>query len=112
MYLDNARYPHAEVLKEWIVQTPKDKEVWVDLKHLPGYSPNLNRIERLWKFLRKEPLQKWHATFEDMQQAVAEVLDNLPRYQDQLKTLRTQKFHIPPETSTIVVGVGQTKKAG
>jgi len=112
IYLDNARYQHAKILKEWIAQTHKDKGVWFDLKHLPAYSPNLNLIERLWKFLRKEALQKWHATFEDMQQAVAEVLDNLPRYRDQLQTLMTQKFHLRPEASTLVVGVGPTKKAG
>ena len=112
IYLDNARYQHAKILKEWIEQTRKDKEVWFDLKHLPAYSPNLNLIERLWKFLRKEALQKWHQTFEAMQEAVAEVLDNLSRYQAQLKTLMTEKFHIRPDVSTIIVGVGQTKKAG
>ena len=112
IYLDNARYQHAKILKEWIEQTRKDKEVWFDLKHLPAYSPNLNLIERLWKFLRKEALQKWHQTFEAMQEAVAEVLDNLSRYQAQLKTLMTEKFHIRPDVSTIIVGVGQTKQAG
>ena len=58
----------------WIAETKKDKGVTFDLKHLPAYSPNLNLIERLWKFLRKEALQKWHPTFEDMQKAVADVL--------------------------------------
>jgi transposase len=111
IYLDNARYQHAKVLKEWISQTLKDKGVTFDLKHLPAYSPNLNLIERLWKFLRQEALQKWHPTFEDMQQAVADILDNLPRYQEQLKTLLTENFHLTPRPSTILVGVGQTEKA-
>ena len=75
-----------------------------DLKHLPAYSPNLNLIERLWKFLRKEALQKWHPSFEDMQKAVAEVLDNLPKYREQLKTLMTERFHLTPELSTLIVG--------
>src|SRR5262249_23603980 len=70
IYLDNARYQHATMLKEWIAQTKKDAGVTFDLRHLPAYSPNLNLIERLWKFLRKEALQRWHPTFEDMQQAV------------------------------------------
>jgi transposase len=106
IYLDNARYHHARVLKEWIATTQQTHGVVFDLKHLPPYSPNLNLIERLWKFLRKEALQKWHATFEDMQQAVAAVLDNLERYQDQLATLMTERFHLSPSVSTIVVGVG------
>jgi transposase len=110
IYLDNARYQHAKVLKEWIAQTQQDKGVTFDLRHLPAYSPNLNLIERLWKFLRKEALQKWHPTFEDMQQAVAAVLDNLPQYREQLQTLMTERFHLTPPVSTIVVGVGETAK--
>jgi transposase len=107
IYLDNARYQHATVLKEWIAQTKKDNGVTFDLRHLPAYSPNLNLIERLWKFLRKEALQRWHPTFEDMQQAVADVLDNLPRYRKQLETLMSERFHLTPQASTIIVGVGE-----
>ena len=107
IYLDNARYQHAKILKEWIEQTRKQTGVTFDLKHLPAYSPNLNLIERLWKFLRKEALQKWHPTFEEMQRAVAEVLDNLPRYREPLTTLMTERFHLTPIPSTIIVGVGE-----
>jgi transposase len=107
IYLDNVRYQHAKVLKAWIAQTKEETGVTFDLKHLPAYSPNLNLIERLWKFLRKEALQKWHPTFEDMQKAVADVLDNLPRYRQQLETLMTERFHLTPAAaSTIIVGVG------
>jgi transposase len=107
IYLDNARYQHAVVLREWIAQTQKERGVFFDLKHLPPYSPNLNLIERLWKFLRKQALQKWHPTFEDMQKAVAEVLDHLERYQVEIKTLMTERFRLTPEASTIIVGVGK-----
>ena len=78
-----------------------------DLKHLPAYSPNLNLIERLWKFLRKEALQRWHATFEEMQQAVAAVLDHLERYEEQLASLMTERFHVSPRVEVVVVGVGR-----
>jgi hypothetical protein len=110
IYLDNARYQHATMLKEWIAQTKKATGVTFDLKHLPAYSPNLNLIERLWKFLRKEALQRWHPTFEEMQQAVANVLDNLPRYHKQLETLMSERFHLTPQVSTIIVGVGEPAK--
>jgi len=110
IYLDNVRYQHAVLLKEWIEKTRMEKGVTFDLKHLPAYSPNLNLIERLWKFLRKEALQKWHPTFEDMQKAVAEVLDNLPRYRKQLETLMTERFHLTPVASTIIVGLGEATK--
>jgi hypothetical protein len=107
IYLDNARYQHAKVLTAWTEQTRKDTGVTFDLKYLPAYSPNLNLIERLWKFLRKEALQRWHPTFEEMQQAVADVLDNLPGYREQLQTLMTERFHLTPVVSTIMVGVGE-----
>lgn len=107
IYLDNARYQHAVVLKEWIAAVQRERGVVFDLKHLPPYSPNLNLIERLWKFLRKEALQKWHATFEDMQQAVAEVLDHLDRDEEQLTTLMTERFRLSPRIETVLVGVGR-----
>jgi transposase len=111
IYLDNARYQHAKILMEWIGKTRKESGVWFDLKHLPAYSPNLNLIERLWKFLRKQALQKWHPSFEDMQKAVAEVLDNLPKYREQLNTLMTERFHLTPAVSTITVGVGEATRS-
>jgi transposase len=110
IYLDNARYQHAKILKAWVEQTKNGAGVTFDLKYLPAYSPNLNLIERLWKFLRKEALQKWHATFEDMQQAVAGVLDNLAKYRAQLSTLMTERFHLTEMVSTIVVGVSAAGK--
>src|SRR5262245_21271556 len=107
IYLDNARYHHAKVLKEWIAATQRERGVVFDLKHLPAYSPNLNLIERLWKFLRKEALQRWHATFEEMQEAVAAVLDHLERYEEQLASLMTERFHVSPRVEVVVVGVGR-----
>ena len=104
IYLDNARYQHAKVLLAWVAQTQQVQGVTFDLKYLPAYSPNLNLIERLWKFLRKQALQKWHPTFEAMQEAVAQVLDNLGNYQEPLRTLMTERFRLAPELSTIVVG--------
>lgn len=104
IYLDNARYQHAKILKAWVEQTKADRGVTFDLKHLPAYSPNLNLIERLWKFMRKEALQTWHESFEKMQEAVAGVLDNLPDYKEQMRTLMTERFHLTPELSTLVVG--------
>jgi transposase len=97
LHLDNARYQHARMLKEWIATNQANTGVRFDLQHVPAYSPNLNLIERLWKFLRKHALRKWHETFEAMQAAVAEVLDHLTNYRDELATLMTEKFQILAE---------------
>ena len=94
IHLDNARYQHARMLKEWIQLKQETEGVTFQLKHVPAYSPNLNLIERMWKFLRKHAFRTWHKTFEAMQAAAASVLDNLSEYRDELATLMTEKFQI------------------
>ena len=89
LYLDNARYYSKPCVKEWLAAHREFR-----LVPLPAYSPNLNLIERLWKFLRKKALSRWHVTFEAMQAAVAEVLDRLGDYRDELATLMTERFAI------------------
>src|SRR3954465_8933710 len=71
----------------------------------PKTTPNTSEpavIERLWKFLRKKALSRWHLTFEAMQGAVAEVLDRLGEYRDELSTLMTERFAIVEVGQTVV----------
>ena len=89
LYLDNARYYSKPCVKQWLANHREFR-----LVPLPAYSPNLNLIERLWKFLRKKALNRWHQTFEAMQAAVAAVLDHLGEYRDELATLMTERFAI------------------
>ena len=56
--LDNARYQHCKVVTE------KAKELGIELLFLPTYSPNLNLIERLWKYLKKELSTEYFTSFE------------------------------------------------
>jgi transposase len=87
--LDNARYYSKPCVKAWLANHRE-----FQLVPLPAYSPNLNLIERLWKFLRKKALNRWHKTFEAMPDAVAGVLDHLGDYRDELSTLMTERFAI------------------
>jgi transposase len=89
LYLDRARYYGSPVVKDWLRRHPE-----FELEPLPTYSPNLNLIERLWKFLRQRALSRWHKTFDAMQAAVSEVLDHLSDYRKELDALMTEKFHI------------------
>jgi transposase len=89
LYLDNARYYSKPCVKQWLAAHREFR-----LEPLPAYSPNLNLIERLWKFVRKKALNRWHKTFEGMQGAVAEVLDHLDEYRDELSTLMVERFAI------------------
>jgi transposase len=88
LVLDNARYQRNALVQGLA------KELEITLLFLPSYSPNLNLIERLWKFLRKKALSRWHVTFEAMQAAVAGVLDRLGDYRDELSTLMTERSAI------------------
>lgn len=96
LYLDNARYFHARMAREWIEEM-KGQGVTFVLEFLPAYSPNLNLIERLWKFLKQEALCTWHHTFEEMQMAVASVLDHLDKYESELATLMAENFQLWPD---------------
>jgi transposase len=89
LYVDGARYYTKPVVQEWLRRHPQFR-----LEPLPAYSPNLNLIERLWKFLRTKALSRWHQTFDAMQAAVAAVLDHLSAYRSELDTLMTEQFAI------------------
>jgi transposase len=89
LYVDGAKYYNSPVVKEWLKRHPE-----FHLSRIPPYSPNVNLIERMWKFLRSKALCKWHKSFEEMQSAVSEVLDHLENYRAELQTLMTEKFHI------------------
>ena len=89
LYVDGARYYGSPVVKDWLRRHPE-----FHLSRIPAYSPNVNLIERLWKFMRAKALCRWHKTFADMQAAVSEVLDHLEDYRGELQTLMTEKFHI------------------
>ena len=80
------------MVQEWLRRHPE-----FHLEPLPAYSPNLNLIERLWKFLHQKALNRWHKTFEAMQGAVAAVLDHLEEYRKELDTLMVESFHIIEE---------------
>jgi len=86
---DNAKYYRNRELNEWMKNT-KIKPVF-----LPPYSPNLNLIERLWKFLRKEVINKtFYRTKEEFKAAIMYFFDHIKDYKENLETLMTLKFHI------------------
>jgi hypothetical protein len=89
LYVDGAKYYRKPVVQEWLQRHPE-----FQLSPIPAYSPNVNLMERLWKFMRAKALCKWHKTFDDMQTAVSGVLDHLEDYRRELQTLMPEKFHI------------------
>jgi transposase len=49
VFLDNARYHHAKLVKQWLAR-PGCR---IRLHFLPAYCPHLNPIERLWGVMHK-----------------------------------------------------------
>ena len=88
LVLDNARYQRNAVAQALAAQ------LGITLLFLPSYSPNLNLIERLWKFTKRCALYgRYHPTFRDFQAAIQEVLDGLStKYSQQLASLMTLGF--------------------
>lgn len=88
LVLDNARYQRNAT-----VQAAAD-QARITLLFLPSYSPNLNLIERLWKFIKRRALYgRYHPTFADFQAAIQEILDDLSTtHAGPLKTLMTLNF--------------------
>jgi transposase len=90
LVLDNARYQHCQK-----VQTLA-RSLKIELLFLPSYAPNLNLIERLWRFVKKECLSaRYRGTYEDFTGAIDDCLDHLDtRHQQQMKTLLTLEFQM------------------
>ena len=91
LLLDNAPYNHARR----VVEAAQLHRLHLD--YLPPYSPNLNPIERLWKFVRKEFFKdKYRATFAEFCAQLAVFFTNLDQYRDDLNSLITLKFELVP----------------
>jgi len=85
---DNARYYTNKALKDWLNQHTK-----IRLIHLPPYSPNLNLIERLWKFMRKKVINlHYYKEFDDFRRAILQFFHHIGQYKEELRSLMTPNF--------------------
>lgn len=86
--LDNARYQKCHLVQSLA------EALQIELLYLPPYSPNLNLIERLWKFVKKKCLYStYYANFNDFKQAISACLEQTQTtYKEELDTLLTLRF--------------------
>lgn len=92
LILDNASYHHAKVVKNYI-----DRKGRIKLIFLPPYSPNLNPIERLWKFFHAHlTWNRYFETFKEFKSQTLKFFGNLDKYQKELETLLTDSFQLVP----------------
>jgi transposase len=88
LFLDNVRYQKCAL----VMTTAAN--LHIELCFLPAYSPNLNLIERLWKFVKKQCLySKYYADFATFKDAIARCLSELDsEHKPALDSLLTLKF--------------------
>ena len=97
MVLDNAKYHHARLVKNWLLNHPR-----FHLVFLPPYSPNLNLIERLWRFFhQKVTNNQYFSTFQDFKEATMQFFQNLHHYKQELDTLLTENFQLFPKVANL-----------
>ena len=86
--LDNARYQRCALVQSLA------QRLNIELLFLPAYSPNLNLIERFWKFVKKQCLySKYYADHHAFQQAILECIAQAPdKHKEALASLLTLKF--------------------
>jgi transposase len=86
--LDNAAYQRCELVQSLA------RQLGIHLLFLPSYSPNLNLIERLWRFVRKQSLNStWFDSFEQFQGAIDDCLDKMGTdHKQEATTLFVHKF--------------------
>jgi transposase len=88
--LDNARYYHSEVVKDFLKNNPR-----IILKFMPPYSPNLNTIERLWRILKKKVVyNKFYQKFDDFRLAVIAFFENEVWRDKEFENTLTDNFQI------------------
>ncbi len=85
----NVRYNHASLLREHLTGSR------VEIMYLPAYAPNLNLMERLWKFTKKQMKHNhFYATFEQFVTAIQSFFASLSEYTDELTTLMAENFEL------------------
>jgi transposase len=88
--IDNAQYNISREIKDWFGR----EACRIKPIYLPSYAPNLNLIERFWRFMKRKVLyNKYSPKFADFRAAFDAFFANIGGWKAELETLLTPKFH-------------------
>lgn len=91
---DNARYNRCAWLQQWAATQR------VEFVFLPTYSPNLNLIERLWRYMRQEIIHSiYYATYAKFRDGIIDFLENIKEHKMELRRLLSLNFRTVGNTS-------------
>ena len=86
---DNAPYYRSKEVRRFLESSK------IELVFLPPYSPNLNLIERYWKFFKRQVLyDAYYETFGKFRRACEQFFENSKVHAAQLRSLLTENFQI------------------
>lgn len=89
LILDNARYYKNNKVKEYVENSR------IELIFLPPYSPNLNLIERLWKFMRIKIINnRFYEKFSIFKKTIIDFFENIGIYKKELESFIGNRLHL------------------
>lgn len=87
--LDNAPYHYSKAVKNYL------KTSRIQLVFLPSYSPNLNLIERIWKFFKKKVLYNtYYVGIGKFRDACIKFFRNFDNYHEEVSRLMSGGFQL------------------
>lgn len=90
LFLDNATYFKAHIVSDWLEDNSK-----LEIKFLPPYAPNLNLIERFWRFVKGKLVKnKYYKKYKTFRAKTFQLLNHTDKYVEEFKGLMVEKFEI------------------
>lgn len=87
--LDNAKYHYSKIVREFL------KTSRIKLVFLPSYSPNLNLIERLWKFFKKKVLyNQYYPSISFFRKACIKFFRNIHQHEKEVANFMSADFEL------------------
>ena len=89
LILDNARYHYSKEVKTYLVDSK------IRFVFLPSYSPNLNPIERLWKYFKKVVLYNtYYESLGQFRRASINFFKNIDEHLEELAPILQADFNL------------------
>lgn len=91
LIVDNATYYKNKDVTAYLAK----KDCQIELIFLPPYSPNLNFIERLWKFMKKYIIGvKYREKFKQFEEDIRYFFNHIPNYEEKLRPFIGTELHL------------------
>ena len=91
LIIDNATYYKNKDVTAYL----KKPNCRIKLIFLPSYSPNLNFIERLWKYMKKYIIGvKYREKFKEFEEDIHYFFDNINQHEDKLRKFIGTELHL------------------